>query len=282
MTIKQKFFNWLEGIPSDEYLVKLERNKDVKRLIKVLHGYGYSTAAEVLGRLHAKEAVQPMMDLLPTRDEFARYAFIKALGEIGDPRALPALREALSDKDSSVRSAAGNAIAKIQSSSSSNESTSKNIESLIAILVNNKYNWETRGNAATSLSKLGKSAVNPLCKILTHYDSEVRWQAAEALGIIKDKQSLESLIPLLNDSDRVVQMHAALAIGKLGDNRGVHILVKQLSNFTGYVLWDAIDQLGDFQDPTAVDPLNKLLNDSNSKTREKAAIALGKIPKKSS
>jgi len=279
MSIKQKFFHWLNGIPSDEYLVKLERDKDVKRLIKILPGYGYSDAAAALGRLRAKEAVQPMLDLLPTRDLFARYAFIDALGEIGDPRALPAIRNALIDEDHTVRSSAGNAIVKIQSNSSSDESTSQNIESLIAILINNKYNWEIRGNAATTLSKIGKSAVNPLCKILTHYDSEVRWQSAEALGIIKDKQSLESLIPLLNDSNQVVQMHAAIAIGKLGNKKGISILVKQLNNFTGYVLWDAIDLLGDFQDPIAIDPLNKMLNDSNKKTREKAAMALEKIAK---
>jgi HEAT repeat protein len=277
LDLLEKILDRLENIPTDEYISELEKKRDVKRLIKILPGKGWSNAAESLGRLRAKEAVEPLIGLLTTTNDWARYAFIKTLGEIGDPRAIPALQRCLSDEDSSCRSAAGNAIAKIQSSSSSDKNTSENIESLIAILVNNKYNWETRENSATTLSKLGKPAVIPLCRILTHYDSEVRWQAAEALGIIKDKQALEPLIPLLNDSDHIVQMHTALAIGKLGDKRGIRILINQLENFSGYVVGDAIDLLGDFQDTIAVEPLIKMLDNSNNNTRERAAIALGKL-----
>jgi HEAT repeat protein len=262
---------------------KLEEDRDIKRLIKELPGSNYWGAAEALGRLRAEEAVQPLMDLFQSSDNcWARREFINALGEIGDPKAIPVIRNALADNDSSVRSAAGRAIVKIQSGSSSDKSSSDKsssdkILSLIDILTNNKYNWETRENAAIHLSKLGKPAVESLVKLLKHNDSEVRWQAAEALGKIGDKRALESLIPLLNDNNDIVRLHAALAIGKLNDKRAISVLIKNLDGISGYVLWDSIDILGDFKDASAVEPLIKHLNNSDNKARQKAAIALGKI-----
>jgi hypothetical protein len=73
----------------------------------------YMMAAMMLGRLGAREAVEDLLlmaDRRGPRESALRAAAIKALGEIGDPRALEMIQEATLDHYEEVRKAAEEAL----------------------------------------------------------------------------------------------------------------------------------------------------------------------------
>ena len=58
-----------------------------------------------------------MIQALKDNESIVREYAAESLGEIGDPRAVEALKEALKDEDLDVRSAAKEALAKIENDS---------------------------------------------------------------------------------------------------------------------------------------------------------------------
>jgi HEAT repeat protein len=54
-------------------------------------------------RVFGKDAVEPLIDLLSSEDPDARFGAAKALGDIGDRRAIPGLLHALDDPEGVVR-----------------------------------------------------------------------------------------------------------------------------------------------------------------------------------
>jgi hypothetical protein len=99
----------------------------------------------------------------------------RALGEIGDTRAVEPLIQALRDTDNYVRREAADALGWIQ---------------------------DVR-------------AVDPLIQSLKDEDEFVRGLAAFSLGIIKDARTTDSLMQLLRDENRDVRETAAWALGEL-------------------------------------------------------------------
>lgn len=74
-------------------------------------------AAWLLGRLRAREAVPPLMELARSSpDLFLREAAVEALGRIGDPRSLELLRALARSESVLVRRAARRALAMIEGS----------------------------------------------------------------------------------------------------------------------------------------------------------------------
>lgn len=65
-------------------------------------------------RVFGKEAVEPLIKLLDSEDPDARFGAAKALGDIGDPRAIPGLIRALDDPEGVVRFWALDALGKLK------------------------------------------------------------------------------------------------------------------------------------------------------------------------
>jgi DNA-directed RNA polymerase subunit M/transcription elongation factor TFIIS len=65
-------------------------------------------------RIFGREAVEPLIGLLSSEDPDARFGAAKALGDIGDPRAIPALTKALNDPEGAVRFWAMDALGKLK------------------------------------------------------------------------------------------------------------------------------------------------------------------------
>jgi HEAT repeat protein len=84
-------------------LIASFRNKDKEERKK---------AAENLAKI-GKPAVGPLIYALDDRVSYVRALAAHVLGNIGDPRALKALKKALQDKDSSVRKEAKEALIKL-------------------------------------------------------------------------------------------------------------------------------------------------------------------------
>jgi HEAT repeat protein len=73
------------------------------------------TVIKALGHTRDPAAIEPLMEMLRTTHDPWEPTFIaRALGEIGDPRAIPALEGCLNHKDSAIRGEAREAIGKIQ------------------------------------------------------------------------------------------------------------------------------------------------------------------------
>jgi len=263
------------------------------------------STAEGLGKLGDNRACVPLLKILDDTlysDKYkdVREAVVRALGELGDSRALYPLEDALlDDKFRDVRQSAAVALGKLGDPSA--------INSLIKVL--RDEHWAIRRSASISLINLGDPvAIKPLINLLQDRDKYVsqaaayilselnepraveqllkaledkriivRQSVADALGKLGDTQAVEPLVKLLEDGDKDVRQSAAVALGKLGDPRAVEQLINALKDRKVDVRQSAADALGKIGDPRAKDPLVKLLEDGDEDVRQSAYNALGNL-----
>ncbi|MCG2795595.1 MAG: HEAT repeat domain-containing protein [Actinomycetia bacterium] len=143
------------------------------------YGGAYHTkeARDALVRI-GEPAVEPLVPLLRDKESIVRDEAARALGEIGDPRAVEALIGALGDKD-----------------------------------------WHVRHTALKIFPKIGKSAVEPLIWALEDKDKMVRDLAAWALGKIGDPRAVEPLTRALGDENEDIRKTAKKALKKIQKSR---------------------------------------------------------------
>jgi HEAT repeats len=80
--------------------------------------------------------------------------------------------------------------------------------------------------AGNTLVKIGTPAVEPLTLALKHPGWDIRFNAARALGEIKDPRAVEFLCEILTDPARMVRNSAAWALGEIGEERAKASLQK--------------------------------------------------------
>lgn len=76
--------------------------------------------------------------------------------------------------------------------------------------------------------KKDKASVDPIMTYLTSPDEDLRKMAAYVLGALEDPKAAPAIKPLLSDNARDVRWNAALSLAKLGDAEGVPVLMKML------------------------------------------------------
>ena len=82
---------------------------------------------------------------------------------------------------------------------------------------------------------------------LRNEDPNVRWEAARALGVIRDPRAVEPLIAALGDRDPDVRRKAALSLAKIRDLRAVEPLrACSVKDENQVVRWAAAAGLGKF------------------------------------
>lgn len=255
---------------------------------------------------------QNVQDLVETLiedvDDVTREEAAKALAEIGDPRTLDSLLEALEDDYWAVRAQLGWAFAKIGGD--------KAVEGLITLF--NDPMMEVQNEAVSAMVSMGLSSVPRLMACLKDERWRVREQAAKALGQLKDVQAVAALMLVCRDRDGAVKSAAAEALGKIGDSKAVPALTKLFKDTSKIVRETAgtalvyigessipalletlkdphfvvrchgVRALGgmttDYQigrkwvkDPRVVEALIGMLKDEDRAVREDATIALGII-----
>ncbi|MEA2251180.1 MAG: hypothetical protein QOG70_1422 [Solirubrobacteraceae bacterium] len=183
--------------------------------------------------------VEALVRELNAADDGVRDRAARALGDLRDPRAIPALAEAVSRDGTAVRGAVW-------------ALTQFDDERLVAPLVAalSHSDATARALAAGKLAELGDpEAVPALVRALrADDDAHVREEAARALGRLGEAAALEPLLAALRDDPGDhVREEAATALGALGDQRADpalrgavedrHVMVRRAAT-------DALSRLG--------------------------------------
>lgn len=120
-----------------------------------------------------------------------------------------------------------------------------------------------------------KEDIKGLIEALRYKDSEVRCNAAIALGNLGDTRAVKPLIHALQDENSNIQVQAAMALGKIGDPEAVEPLIQALKDEDGYYARGSIVRaLRDLGDTRAIRPLTQALKDNNANVWMIAAEAL--------
>jgi len=214
-------------------------------------------AASELGRFKSSRAVDPLIAALNDTDPGVQKGAAKALGQIGDLRALEPLHAAMKGaKDyDEVRTACAEAMGSLGPSA---------LEPLMADLKDK----DLGGAAGSGLAQLGEPAVDSLIATLSDADPDLREQAAELLGEIKDPRAVPPLIATLKDNTPPAKAPAEL------DANGVPL--PHASEGASLRQYSA-KALGEIKDSRADQPLIDALKDSDGNVRLAAARALGEM-----
>jgi HEAT repeat protein len=151
----------------------------------------------------------------------------------------------------------------------------KDIPGLIRALRN--PDMSVQYEAAEALGQLrDPAAVPPLMEALTDDQySGIRWKAAEALAQI-GTPSVDPLIAVLTHQEEDVRWKAAIALGEIGDTRAIGPLIELLRDEDRFVKGRAAYALGLIGSP-AVGELIRAIREGDGNLRWGAAIALGNI-----
>jgi hypothetical protein len=209
---------------------------DTRGLIRLLSHPDPDTqwrAAEALGALGGP-ALDDLIGELGHRDTRARLGIIEALGDIGDPRAAPALRGILAgDPGNEIRWAAALALGNLGGDTGTVASLVKALGDpdkyvrFGAAAALGRLGWEPGSDEEKALSliarqewssliPLGPRATGPLLAAARDRDPAIRARAVEILGEIGDPGGREACDPLLRDTDAGVRWRATLACPKVG------------------------------------------------------------------
>ena len=100
-------------------------------------------------------------------------------------------------------------------------------------------------NTATQPSR----RVESIILALHHEDPNVRWEAVQALGVLRDPRAVEPLLVTLNDRDPDVRRKSALSLAKIRDPRALEPLrACSVQDDNQVVRWAAAWGLGRFQE----------------------------------
>ncbi len=213
-------------------------------------------------------AVEPLLMVLDDPNPNVRSGAARALGKIGDPRALGSLIFRLRyDTDVEVRKSAVWAL---------HMGGARSVGPLIESL-RDPDEW-VRFGAVIVLAKIGEPAVDPLIAALRHNLPLVRANAAETLGRIANYRAAEALVLTLHDPDDLVWQQAAVSLGRMRDARAVKHLVRVIQSPASPLRTKAIKALGHIRDVRAVDPLIDVVYREQDRWMRLFAIeALGRI-----
>jgi len=209
-------------------------------------------AAAALSQLGtaATQVFEPLVNALKSPDVELRRTAAKSLGQLGDKRATEPLIAAARDSDLAVRLAAAQALGEL---------------------------GEQRAGAA--LIALLKS-------FPASTDADTLMPVVRALGRVKDKNSVEVLLPLLQRTSGLQRTSkgapellsaVATALGQAGNPAAVEPLITLMRSGPWGPCFTAATALGEIGDPRAIDALVEQVPKTYPEFREVAIKALGKI-----
>jgi HEAT repeat protein len=224
-----------------------------------------------LAVVKANAAVPRLLEILQTdQDPWVRSDVLGALGKIGDPRAIPALSEAL--RTAKERDAALEALSRIGGeatpivieelfrSADSRHALNmcfylgetrdpRAVEALVSLLRHRSE--DVRGSARAALDRMGPMAIAPVLNALeTETNDFVR---AHAIGLILDDEDArnERVFSALRNwmDDPGLGDYAAESLGKLGDPRALDALLSSGKGVDPDWVLDRLDASSGWDEP---------------------------------
>ncbi|MFN7140896.1 MAG: HEAT repeat domain-containing protein, partial [Limisphaerales bacterium] len=193
------------SVSSSEGVLRLKGDSD----LPTLHMVG--GAGDIEEDTEQDASLKPLFTELESHDPTVRFKAAKDLGRTGNPNACPALERALNDEVPPVRRAAAEALAAL-----SWQPSDPSLPALQGIIV---QDW-------AKVISLGESAVEPLIRALSQFDSLSQKNAAIALGEIGSSLATDALLQALESVDMGVRKAAVEALAKIGDVRAVEGLMQ--------------------------------------------------------
>lgn len=177
-------------------------------------------ATEQLCQLQSKESTLPLLPHLTDSDFVVRLKVARALGHLGDGRAVEPLLACLSQAQRANEIfRAVNAVHAL-----GQVGNGRVIEPLLACL-EDEWDGPSRPvgvEAARALGRLRDArAVEPLCTHLQDRSPEVRRAAVRALEQLGDSRAVEPLLASLRDPDPGIREEAVRVLGQMGDARAI-------------------------------------------------------------
>lgn len=243
-----------------------------KRAIKyIINSFNLLNEKKVIDFLKKMDtsAVSHLIIELKNNSMNIRKGAIKALGEIGDLRAVEPLIALLKYQD--------------------------NQKEIIDLF--------EKFEIVNALTKIGKQGIPQLVNAIKKNDENIRKGVVEVLGRLKDKSTSPSLINLLKDKNKDVRIKTIFALGEIGDKAAIKPLViilrdkkyseeslesvkaldklkwkpektyEKISFFLAYEKWDSLACIG----TPAFKELIVLINSKNRYISGKACYALGEL-----
>lgn len=174
---------------------------------------------------------------------------------------------ALSDNSWQVRRAAVKGV--------SQRAAPEAIAALLNSVVENHHNPALLNSALQVLASSEVDTLSPLLQLLKGPDSDLRMQAALALGEQRDPRAAGALIEALSDEDTNVRYHAIEALGKLKATDAVDALAQVAESKDFFLAFAALDALAKIGDPQIAPRIVPLLD--VELLREPAVNLLGQL-----
>ncbi|MBI4825658.1 MAG: HEAT repeat domain-containing protein [Nitrospirae bacterium] len=211
--------NYLLRQKASNILSRIGTDRAVPKLLVALNDQNGSIRAEAantLGIIKDKRALDPLIERLNDTDDNVRATALSSLGKFNDPRIIDLNIKMLQDKSTHVR---GHAIYNIRE-----KPDKRAVEFLIPLLNDLKAQYI----AAEALGKCADTrAVDPLIKALKGDGRSIfRESVAKALGLIRDRKAVPTLIEIVSDQKEALNMRstAAISLGDIGDSSTLEAL----------------------------------------------------------
>lgn len=254
-----------------------------------------------LGQLKMSDAVTPLIVLCKATDESICLVAVKALGEIGDARAIPVLSAMVNGvnlpKANAALTALGNidapeALSACRTALSINRTTPLSALSTTFIamgvravpLLLQEISDPKTPDLATHLRTLLEilaqlpqappGVADALLPLLNNPNEETRNMVISSLGYTHDPRIVPAILPLLNNRNPMIVSAAISTIGNLNNPDEIEVLLPLLRHEQPDIRVYAALALGNLRDPVAIPALLNAVVDPNSWVKRMAMIAL--------
>jgi HEAT repeat protein len=238
---------------------------DIKECYRLIYGeiVGSVSGIPVYTEMSSQDYIK-LLSLLDHKRSRIRGLAADRLGKIGDRKATPALRNALTDEHWFVRLHSAKALGRIGDDSA--------IEDLLIAFGDSHAS--VRRRVATALCRFNTEIVTQaLVSALNDSDEYVRERTVESLGIIKSPDTISAISEKVRDPSSNVSWTAAYVLKDIGLPT-VDALTKLLSDPSEDVRYRAVKILGYIPDNQAVEAVRSMVSDPAEKVRFRAQMYL--------
>ncbi|MDP3260459.1 MAG: HEAT repeat domain-containing protein [Thermodesulfovibrionales bacterium] len=255
--------------------------KEIQLLIDLLDDEDVDNkcvAMEVLGKIREKKAVPKIIKNLKHKDVKVMVTAAGVLGEIGDERAIEPLLE---NPDLMILEFGQSPLAKIGAPALPKLIEAAKKKSLLGLLPKEQPGKDRRSiNAAYAIGKIrDRNAIPTLMTLLHEEDNDLRLAAVQALAAMDVKEAYPDFERMLKDKDDDIRIATLYALVKANKEKylptAMEILDKEDKGVG--VLRSVIELLGNLKEKGAIPKLEKLLEHKDGSMRRRAAVALWKI-----